>query len=79
MMADLDRALVGIATMKAVPLLELMDVLEAIVFNPANMSLRVQSQAVREQAMLSLGAMVTFCLHNGLILSFSFVFTYIEL
>lgn len=57
-MADLDRALVGLATMKAAPIPALIEVLEQIVFRPANMSMRSQTQAIREQAMLALGSLV---------------------
>ena len=58
LMADLNRALVGLATMQAAPISALVAVLEELVFEPKNMSLRCQSQAIRVQAMLTLGSLV---------------------
>ncbi len=52
------RALVGFSLMTALPAPELIEALHAIVFTPANLSSRVQAQAIREQAILTLGAVV---------------------
>ena len=58
-MADLMRALVGFSTLRAAPTAALVAVLQDIVFQPDGLSLRVQTQAIREQAMLTLGAVVS--------------------
>ena len=59
LMADLMRALIGFSTLRAVPTAALVAVLQDIVFQPDGLSLRVQTQAIREQAMLTLGAVVS--------------------
>jgi hypothetical protein len=59
LMADLMRALIGFSTLRAVPTAALVAVLRDIVFQPDGLSLRVQTQAIREQAMLTLGAVVS--------------------
>ena len=56
LIGDLTHALTGLVTIKWTPLPELIDVIEEIVFNPRLLSMRAQSQHVREQAMLTLGA-----------------------
>ena len=59
-MGDLSRVITSFVTMQAAPTPELVDALEAIVFSPSKLSPRVQAQAIREQAMLALGAVVRF-------------------
>jgi len=61
-MADLMRALVGFSTLRAAPTAALVAVLQDIVFQPDGLSPRVQTQAIREQAMLTLGAVVSISL-----------------
>ena len=57
-MADLMRALVDFAVLRTPPAAEVVSALKAIVFEPAALPPRVQAQAIREQAMLTLGAVV---------------------
>ena len=58
LMADLMRALVDFAVLRTPPAAEVVSALKAIVFEPAALPPRVQAQAIREQAMLTLGAVV---------------------
>ena len=57
LMADLLRALTDIAVLSSPPTPALLTAVEDIVFRPANLSLRVQTQTVREQAVLAVGAL----------------------
>ena len=58
LIGDLTHALTGLATIKWTPIPELLDLIEEIVFYPRKLSMRAQTQHVREQAMLTLGALM---------------------